>query len=171
MSIYINLYQKYCTKFWRFEILQYLCRIISKLQVEKNDPILVHSLDWSPFEYGFTVDKRYHKGIFNALGKEIPVGSSIPVVIEYDGEKYNAVFDRPDVKGRSGDVVRLLYRGKRTLGDKLKEHYPRVYKYIKDLKEIHGGRHQVTLPENLRVNLCIFQKDTPSEYYLSCMNE
>lgn len=135
----------------------------------KQEPLLTHSLDWSPFEYGFTIDKKYHEALLKALaGKELPRGGFVPVVIEYDGEEFNAIIDHPDVKSRPDNIYRLIYRGKYKIGDKLKENFPDTYKYIKALKEEHGGRFQVKLPDELKATIALFEKESPTKFKFEC---
>lgn len=135
----------------------------------KQEPLLTHSLGWSPFEYGFTIDKKYHEALLKAIaGKDLPRGGFVPVVIEYDGEEFNAIIDHPDVKSRPDNIYRLLYRGKRKIGDKLKENFPETYNYIKTLKEEHGGRFQVKLPDELKATISLFEKEPPSKFKFEC---
>lgn len=135
----------------------------------KQEPLLTHSLDWSPFEYGFTIDKKYHEPLLKALAvKELPRSRFVPIVIEYDGEEFNAIIDHPDVKSRPDNIYRLLYRGKRKIGDKLKENFPDTYNYIKTLKEEHGGRFQVKLPDELKATITLFEKEPPIKFKFEC---
>lgn len=146
-----------------------VCDSVSELLYRKQEPILTHSLDWSPFEYGFTIDKKYHETLLKAIeGKDLPRGGIVPVVIEYDGEEFNAVIDHPDVKNRPDNIYRLLYRGKRKIGDKLKENFPETYNYIKTLKDEHGGRFQVKLPDELKATITLFEKEPPTKFKFEC---
>lgn len=118
---------------------------------EESDIILTHPVDWSPFEYGFTIDKKFHEVIFAAVGKYIPRGSGVDVKIIFQGKVFDAKITNADCQGRKGDTIRLLYKGKNnTLGSYLKEVLPDIYNYIKTFKEKNGGRKQCPLPSDLR---------------------
>lgn len=146
-----------------------VCESGAEESYNNQEPLLTHSLDWSPFEYGFTIDKKYHEALLKAIaGKDLPRGGFVPVVIEYDGEEFNAIIDHPDVKSRPDNIYRLLYRGKRKIGDKLKENFPETYNYIKTLKEEHGGRFQVKLPDELKATISLFEKEPPSKFKFEC---
>lgn len=117
----------------------------------ESDVILTHPVDWSPFEYGFTIDKKFHEAIFKAVGKYIPRGSGVDVKIVFHGKVFDAKITNANCQGRKGDTIRLLYKGKNnTLGSYLKEVLPEIYSYIKTFKEQNGGRKQCPLPSDLR---------------------
>lgn len=118
---------------------------------EESDVVLTHPVDWSPFEYGFTIDKKFHDAIFKAVGKYIPRGSGVDVKIFFHGKVFDAKITNADCQGRKGDTIRLLYKGKNnTLGSYLKEILPEIYNYIKTFKEKNGGRKQCPLPSDIR---------------------
>lgn len=118
---------------------------------EESDVVLTHPVDWSPFEYGFTIDKKFHDAIFKAVGKYIPRGSGVDIKIVFHGKVFDAKITNADCQGRKGDTIRLLYKGKNnTLGSYLKEVLPDIYNYIKTFKEKNGGRKQCPLPSDLR---------------------
>lgn len=118
---------------------------------DESDVVLTHPVDWSPFEYGFTIDKKFHEAIFAAVGKYIPRGSGVDVKIVFQGKVFDAKITNADCQGRKGDTIRLLYKGKNnTLGSYLKEVLPDIYNYIKTFKEKNGGRKQCPLPSDLR---------------------
>lgn len=113
--------------------------------------IFTHPVDWSPFEYGFTIDKKFHEQLFAALGKYIPRGSGIDVKIIFHGKVFEAKITNADSQGRKGDTIRLLYKGKNnTLGTYLQDFLPEIYNYIKSFKEKNGGRKQCPLPTDMR---------------------
>lgn len=122
----------------------------------EDDIILTHSIDWSPFEYGFTIDKKFHEAVFKAVGHYIPRGSGVDIKVLFQGKAFDAKITNADSKGRKGDTIRLLYKGKNnTLGSYLKEVLPEVYDYLKTFKEKNGGRKQCPLPSDLRKMLVL----------------
>lgn len=121
---------------------------------KEDDLILTHSIDWSPFEYGFTIDKKFHEAVFKAVGNYIPRGSGVDIKVLFQGKVFDAKITNADSQGRKGDTIRLLYKGKNnTLGSYLKEVLPEVYNYIKNFKEKNGGRKPCPLPSDLRRQL------------------
>lgn len=138
---------------------------ISVVYDNESDVILTHPVDWSPFEYGFTIDKKFHEAIFKAVGKYIPRGSGVDVKIVFHGIVFDAKITNADCQGRKGDTIRLLYKGKNnTLGSYLKEVLPEIYNYIKGFKEKNGGRKQCPLPSDLR-KLLIMKRTEVSETF------
>lgn len=114
-----------------------------------NSIVFSHLIDWSPFEYGFTIDKKYHEAIFNALGHYIFRGTGVDVKVLYDGTYYDAKISNADCKGRKGDTIRLLYKNKESnIGTILKKDVPEIYSYIKEFKDLYGGRKQCVLPKD-----------------------
>ena len=79
---------------------------------DENEIILTHSIDWSPFEYGFTIDKKFHEAVFKAVGNYIPRGSGVDIKIVFQGKVFDAKITNADSQGRKGDTIRLLYKGK-----------------------------------------------------------
>ena len=134
---------------------------------EESDVVLTHPVDWSPFEYGFTIDKKFHDVIYKAVGKYIPRGSGVDVKIVFHGKVFDAKITNADCQGRKGDTIRLLYKGKNnTLGSYLKEVLPDIYNYIKNFKEKNGGRKQCPLPSDLRKLLIMKHTETYDTFNL-----
>ena len=134
-------------------------------KVPDDEVVFSHVIDWSPFEYGFTIDKKYHDAIFNSIGRYIPRGTGVDVFIIFEDDKYEARITNADCQGRKGDTVRLLYKGKyNSLGAKLKTAVPEIYSYIRCFKEQYGGRKQCDLPNEFKKNL-IFKQGNQSGYY------
>ncbi len=126
--------------------------------VVNNEIILTHPIDWSLFEYGFTVDKQYHEAVFKSIGQYIPRGKGVNIRIIIDDNVFEAKLANADSKGRKGDTIRLLYRRKNNnLGIYLKDHYPEIYEFIKSYKEQQGGRKQCILPNDLCKQLIMKQ--------------
>lgn len=123
-----------------------------------NDFVFSHPIDWSPFEYGFTIDKKYHEAIFQTVGHYIYRGCGVDIKVLYDGAYYDAKITNANCKGRKGDTIRLLYRNKESnLGTRLKSVVPEIYLYIKEFKDLYGGRKQCILPNYLH-KLLIFKR-------------
>lgn len=122
------------------------------------DFVFSHPIDWSSFEYGFTIDKKYHASIFETLGQYIPRGSGVDIRVSFDKNIYDAQITNADCQGRKGDTIRLLYRRKyNNLGTQLKNVETDIYSFIKHFKDLYGGRKQCTLPKNLQKTL-VFKK-------------
>lgn len=127
-----------------------------------------HPLDWSTFEYGFTIDRKYHEKIFEIVGCIIPKGSSIPVIVEFEGEEYNASIGNANIKSRKENTLQLLYRGKHRIGDKLKELFSDTHTYLKTKKAELGGRAQIKLPEELQATITLYSKNAKGNYKMEC---
>lgn len=126
--------------------------------------VFTHPIDWSPFEYGFTIDKVYHEPIFKNEGLYIARGTGIDIKIHFGEEIFDAKITNADCQGRKGDTIRLLYKGKsNNLGEKLKTVVPEIYSYIKNFKEQFGGRKQCPLPSHLKKTL-LFKRDGLRSY-------
>lgn len=139
----------------------------SKDYSDEEDVILTHPIDWSPFEYGFTIDRKFHEAIFKAVGKYIPRGTGVDVKIVFQGKVFEAKITNADCKGRKGDTIRLLYKGKNnTLGAYLKEVIPDIYHYIKSFKEKNGGRKQCPLPSDWRKLLVMKRTEITNTFNL-----
>lgn len=134
-------------------------------EVPDDEVVFSHVIDWSPFEYGFTIDKKYHDAIFNSIGHYIPRGTGVDVCILFEDDKYEARITNADSQGRKSDTVRLLYKGKYdNLGSKLKTVVPEIYSYIRCFKEQYGGRKQCDLPNEFR-KILIFKQGNQSGFY------
>lgn len=137
----------------------------------KDDFVFSHPIDWSPFEYGFTIDKKYHEPLFKKEGIYIARGTGIEVKISFDGEIFEAKITNADCQGRKGDTIRLLYKSKsNSLGEKLKTVAPDIYSYIKNYKEQFGGKKQCTLPNKLKKSL-VFKSNGFRSYIMEMMDE
>lgn len=135
--------------------------------INKQDSniILIHPVDWSSFEYGFTIDNKFHEAIFAAVGKYIPRGSGVDVKIIFQGKVLDAKITNANCQGRNGDTIRLLYKGKsNTLGSYLKEILPEIYNYIKAFKEVNGGRKQCHIPSEMHKLLVMKQTESPNTF-------
>jgi len=131
-------------------------------------PFLYHKLDWSPFEYGFYIDAKYHDGVFDALGKKLMKGEKVVCTLLVEDEAYEIKITNADVKNRNDNPIRLLYKGRKTTpGLHLKKLFPEAYQFIKDFKDLHGGRAQVKLPEHLQVMLSVSKTDKPLVFRLN----
>lgn len=127
------------------------------ISVEKV-PFFEHILDWSTFEYGFTIDKKYHQIVFDFIGRYIARGTGVAIKVRYNGEVFDAKITNANSIGRKGDTIRLLYSGStHNLGSQLKCNETSLYNYIKRFKDQYGGRKQCVIPDNLRKKL-IFKK-------------
>ena len=135
---------------------------------DENRLVLTHPLDWSPFQYGFTIDRKFHQTVFDALGEEIPRGKSVPIIIKFMDEEYKASIGNANIKGRNDTVIRILYNGKVGLGAKLKEIFPKTFEYIKKEKESHNGRYQVKLPDNLKATIKLYSTDEVYNFEMEC---
>ena len=133
-----------------------------------DDVILTHPVDWSPFEYGFTIDHKYHQAIFDAVGHYIPRGTGVNVRLIFKGEVYHAKITNANRQVKS-DTIRLLYNGKsNNFGTRLKRELPEVYNFIKRYKEQNGGRSQCPLPKNLKHLLLLKSTEKKDEYRIEC---
>ena len=113
-----------------------------------------HILDWSTFEYGFTIDKKYHQIVFELIGQYIARGTGINIKVRYNDELFDAKITNANSIGRKGDTIRLLYSGSsHNLGYQLKSNETIIYNYIKQFKDQYGGRKQYVIPDNLRKKL------------------
>lgn len=123
-----------------------------------NDRYFEHVLDWSTFEYGFTIEKKYHQIIFDFIGRYIVRGTGVDIKVRYNEEMFDAKITNANCMERKGDTIRLLYPGScHNLGSQLKSNETAIYNYIKQFKDQYGGRRQCVLPVNLRKKL-IFKK-------------
>lgn len=130
--------------------------------------ILTHPVDWSPFEYGFTIEHKYHEAIFKVVGRNITRGSGIDVQLLFKGELYDAKITNANRQVK-GDTIRLLYRGKKnTFGGRLKQELPDVYNFIKEFKAKYGGRTQCPLPKDLRHLLLMKETAEEHVYEIEC---
>lgn len=137
-----------------------------------NDFVFSHPIDWSPFEYGFTIDKKYHDSIFRTLGQYIHRGSGVNIKIAFDKKEFEAKITNADCQGRKGDVIRLLYRSRyNNLGSHLKNVVPEIYSFIKTFKDLHGGRKQCVLPNNLRKHLVFKSSDVAGSFKMEIVDE
>lgn len=133
-----------------------------------GDVLLTHPVDWSPFEYGFTIEHKFHEAIFKAVGHYIPRGSGVDVKLLFNGSLYDAKITNADRQVK-GDTIRLLYKGKRNnFGKRLQQELPDVYNYIKRFKEQNGGRSQCPLPSDLRHLLVMKETGKDMVYKIEC---
>lgn len=139
--------------------------------IVKNEIIITHPIDWSLFEYGFTIDKSYHDAVFKSLGQYVPRGQGVNICLTLDGNLFEAKITNADSQGRKGDTIRLLYRRKNNnLGIYLKNRYPEIYNFIKSFKAQHGGRKQCILPSDLSKQLVMRQTSKALVFSLSVEN-
>ncbi len=122
--------------------------------------VFTHPLDWSSFNYGMTIESKFHQAVFNALGLYIPRSRGVEITLLIDKLTYKVKITNADRKV-NGDTIRLLYKGKiATPGDYLKGKYPDAYKYLKEMKEAAGStRKQFELPPHLAKTMIL--KTTP----------
>ena len=126
--------------------------------------VCVKNVDWSTFEYGFAVERSYHDAIFQAVGRRIERGTSVPISIIYDDEIYEASIGNADVTIANSDTIRVMYKGKYNhLGITMKQQFPALYAYIKNFKERYPGKRRCVIPPELQRFLVLKQT---SERYL-----
>ena len=132
---------------------------IPTLNVLDQSVVCVKYVDWSTFEYGFAVERSYHDAIFQAVGRRIERGTSVPVSIIYGDEVYRACID-----ATSAGAIRVLYRKTNGvyLGITLKQQFPALYSYIKNFKECNPGQSRYTIPPELQRFLVL--KQTSEKY-------
>ncbi len=131
---------------------------------EPFQPVIVftHPLDWSSFNYGMTVETKFHQAVFNALGLYIQRGSGVEITLLIDKLTFKARITNAD-RQVNGDTIRLLYKGKTaTPGDYLKGKYPKAYKYLVEKKKEAGStRKQFELPPHLAKTIILKTTPTP----------
>lgn len=137
---------------------------IKTASLEEKDIPIFHPLDWSPFEYGFTIEYKFHEAIFEAVGHYLQRGTGIDITLLFKGDRYDAKITNANRQVK-GDTIRLLYRGKKNhLGMRLAQEFPEVYNYIKQFKEAHGGRAQCKLPIDLLRTIKMYKTDKNDVY-------
>lgn len=137
-------------------------------EIVEGEVLLTHAVDWSPFEYGFTIEHKFHEAIFKAVGHYIPRGSGVDVQLLFNGTLYDAKITNANRQVK-GDTIRLLYRGKKNnFGTRLKQELPDVYNFIKRFKETNGGRAQCPLPSDLRRLLILKETEKEQVYKVEC---
>lgn len=133
-----------------------------------SDIVLTHPVDWSPFEYGFTIDHKFHEAIFKAIGHYIPRGSGVNIKLYFEGKLYDAKITNANRQVK-GDTIRLLYCGKHNnFGTRLKEELPELYDYLKQFKETNGGRSRCNIPIELRQRIALQKTAQPDVYNVLC---
>lgn len=136
---------------------------IPTLNVLDQSVVCVKNVDWSTFEYGFAVERSYHDAIFQAVGRRIERGTSVPVSIIYGDEVYSVNIGNADVAKTNFDTIRVMYRGKYNhLGITLKQQFPALYSYIKNFKESNPGQRRCAIPPELQRFLVL--KQTSEKY-------
>ena len=127
---------------------------------KKKDPTDVvvlfdHAVDYSFFNYGCTLDKKFHQTIFDVLGGRIERGQRQDIVLIYDGKEYAAQFENVDRHGVKSDTIRLMWKGKADakLSAYLQQKFPE-YKTIADLHDRHEH-----VPENLLHTALLYKDD------------
>lgn len=134
--------------------------------------VFTHAVDWSPFEYGFAINRKYHDRIFQHFGYYIERGSGVPVNILFKGKTFEASITNEDSKSQKGDAIRLLYSGKYdTLGSYLKKVVPDIYHYIKSYKEANRNSRSYSLPLHLRKTMVLKRTENPSVFSMTLIDE
>lgn len=127
---------------------------------KKKDPsdavvLFDHAVDYSFFNYGCTLDKKFHQTIFDVLGGRIERGQRQDIVLIYDGKEFAAQFENVDRHGVKSDTIRLMWKGKADakLSAYLQQKFPE-YKTIADLHDRHEH-----VPENLLHTAFLYKDD------------
>ena len=133
---------------------------------KKKDPtdtvvIFDHVVDYSFFNYGCTLDKKFHKTIFDVLGGRIERGQRQDIVLLYDGKEFAAQFENVDRHGVKSDTIRLMWKGKADA--KLSSYLQQKFPEYKTIADLHDRREHV--PENL-LHTATIQK-SGSQYLLT----
>lgn len=127
---------------------------------KKIDPsnvvvIFDHAVDYSFFNYGCTLDKKFHQTIFDALGGRIERGQHRDVVFLYEDKEYTAQFENVNRHGVKSDTVRLMWKG--NVGTRLSTYLQQKFPEYKTITELHNLHEHV--PETL-LHKAIFYKDS-----------
>lgn len=136
----------------------------SKSQFAESDVILMHPVDYSVFEHGFTIESKYHTAVFDAIGQSIEKGKSLDIILNYNEVKYHAKLRNVNITGRKGNTLQILYKKSNSLGTCLKEELKIVYEHLVKFKQKHGSRAKCDLPPKLLYVMFIAKSGAPSEF-------
>jgi len=123
----------------------------------KEDPVFEHVLDYSFYNYGCTIDKKFHQPIFDVLGGRIERGQRKDIMLRYDGKDFAAQIENVDRKGVQSDTIRCMWKGKAAskLSTYLQQQFASAFAQIKGLHESHVN----VLPFNLKRIALFYNKD------------
>jgi hypothetical protein len=134
-------------------IIEYYLNVVNEKGIIKliNDDILIlrKKIDWSVFNYGWTLPKERHQLIFLIFGEKLTRGDSRNISVEFNGSMF-------DLKLRSVD--------RQTKTDTLQIRYDNNRIFIKNLKQVFEDSFNTLLNEENH------KSDKISEYLLFLYN-
>lgn len=116
----------------------------SKQSIEKT-VLFDHAVDYSFFNYGCTLDKKFHLIIFDVLGGRIERGNKKDISLLFDGMEFSAQFENVDRHGVPSDTVRLMWKGR--IAHKLSTYLQQKFPEYKAIAELHEKK--LPVPEHL----------------------
>jgi len=117
--------------------------------------IFEHSLDYSFYNYGCTIDKKFHQSIFDALGGRLERGQRANIVVSYDNKQFSARFENVDRHGVASDTIRCMWMGKSD--DKLSTYLQAKFPESQTIADLHERKERV--PINLLHNATLHHHD------------
>lgn len=115
---------------------------------EKSSPVFEHTLDYSFYRYGCTIDRKYHQAIFDVFGGRIERGQHKDIVLRFDGKEFAAQIENVNRQGVKSDTIRCMWKGKETakLSAYLQQQFTDEFRTINALHEARINK----LPDNLK---------------------
>lgn len=124
---------------------------------ENSSPVFEHTLDYSFYRYGCTIDRKYHQAIFDVFGGRIERGKRRKITLRYEGKDFDAQIENVDINGRASDTIRCMWMGatEKKLSTYLQKQFENDYKAISELHENHVNK----LPEELKRIALFYNKE------------
>lgn len=124
---------------------------------EPSSPVFEHTLDYSFYRYGCTIDRKYHQSIFDVFGGRIERGTRRKITLRYEGKDFDAQIENVDINGRASDTIRCMWMGaaEKRLSSFLQQQFANDYKIISTLHENKINK----LPEELKRIALFYNKE------------
>lgn len=124
---------------------------------ETSSPVFEHTLDYSFYRYGCTIDRKYHQTIFDVFGERIERGTRRKITLRYDGKDFDAQIENVDINGRASDTIRCMWMGatEKKLSTYLQQQFMNDYKAISELHENKINK----LPDELKRIAMFYNKE------------
>lgn len=123
--------------------------------VETPELLFVNDVQPTIFYAGITIISSAHQKLFDWLGQHIEKGggNKVPVKVKLEDEIYDLNFSNANVKGRTDDIIRILYPETSSFAKHLQKRMPDTYDFVKEYHTVH--KRIPTIPSHLQHKMSI----------------
>lgn len=131
--------------------------------------VMKKKVDWSSFNWGFTIPREFHQKIYDSISEEIEPSESQDITLKYNNKDYN-VSIRNVNRNTNSETLQMRYDGNDEFKNLLTDRFNQSYNYIvkeRKIKSENGAtRPQVDVPEERAEYLSIYYTGDPDKFIL-----